>query len=37
MGMVGAIIVGNGSANAAQAKAAKHPGKARQVFAQILK
>ena len=37
MGMVGAIIVGNGAANSAQAKAAKHPGKAKQVFAQILK
>ena len=37
MGMVGAVIVGNGAANAAQAKAASHPGKAKQVFAAILK
>ena len=36
MGMVGAIIVGKAS-NAAQAKAVSHPGKAKQVFAQILK
>lgn len=37
MGMVGAVIVGNGAANAAQAKAASHPGKAKQVFANLLK
>jgi pseudoazurin len=37
MGMVGLVIVGNGSSNAAQAKAASHPGKAKQVFASILK
>jgi pseudoazurin len=37
MGMVGAVIVGNGSSNAAQARAASHPGKAKQVFSQILK
>lgn len=37
MGMVGAIVVGNGGTNAAQAKAATHPGKAKQVFANILK
>lgn len=37
MGMVGAIVVGNGGTNAAQAKAASHPGKAKQVFASILK
>lgn len=37
MGMVGAVIVGNPAANAAQAKAASHPGKARQTFASILK
>ena len=37
MGMVGAVIVGNGGPNAAQAKAASHPGKAKQVFASILK
>ena len=37
MGMVGAVIVGNGGSNAAQAKAASHPGKAKQVFANILK
>jgi pseudoazurin len=36
MGMVGAVIVGS-PANAAQAKAASHPGKAKQVFASILK
>ena len=37
LGMVGAVIVGNGGANAAQAKAASHPGKAKQTFAGILK
>lgn len=37
MGMVGAVIVGNGASNGAQAKAASHPGKAKQVFASILK
>lgn len=37
MGMVGAVIVGNGAPNAAQAKAATHPGKAKTVFASILK
>ena len=37
MGMVGAVIVGNGGANASQAKAASHPGKAKQVFSKILK
>lgn len=37
MGMVGAIIVGNGAPNAAKAKSASHPGKAKQVFAKILK
>jgi pseudoazurin len=37
MGMVGAVIVGNGGPNAAQAKAVSHPGKAKQVFASILK
>jgi len=36
MGMVGAVIVGNPAANSAQAKAASHPGKAKQVFASIL-
>jgi pseudoazurin len=36
MGMVGAVIVGT-PANAAQAKAVSHPGKAKQVFASILK
>lgn len=37
MGMVGAVIVGNPGSNAGQAKAASHPGKAKQVFASILK
>lgn len=37
MGMVGVVIVGNGGPNAAQAKAVSHPGKAKQVFASILK
>lgn len=37
MGMVGVVIVGNGGPNAGQAKAAGHPGKAKQVFGQILK
>lgn len=37
MGMVGAIIVGNGGPNAAQAKAASHPGKAKQTFSALLK
>ena len=36
MGMVGAVIVGSSSPNAAQAKAASHPGKAKQVFASII-
>jgi len=36
MGMVGAVIVGSPAANSAQAKAASHPGKAKQVFASIL-
>jgi hypothetical protein len=31
------VIVGNPAANAAQAKAASHPGKAKTVFAGILK
>ena len=37
MGMVGAIIVGTGAPNAANARGATHPGKAKQVFATILK
>lgn len=37
MGMVGAVIVGSGAPNAAQAKAVSHPGKAKQVFASLLK
>lgn len=37
MGMVGAVIVGDPAANAAQAKAVNHPGKAKQVFASIIK
>lgn len=37
MGMVGAVIVGNGAPNAAAAKAVSHPGKAKQAFASILK
>ena len=37
MGMVGAVIVGNGAPNASQAKAVSHPGKAKQVFAKILR
>jgi len=37
LGMVGAVIVGNPGANAAQAKAVSHPGKAKQRFASILK
>jgi len=37
LGMVGAVIVGNSPANAAQAKSASHPGKAKQKFAAILK
>jgi len=37
MGMVGVVIVGNGGPNATQAKAVSHPGKAKQVFASILK
>jgi pseudoazurin len=36
MGMVGAIIVGNGAPNLAQAKAAANPGLAKKVFARIL-
>ena len=36
LGMVGAVIVGNPAANAAQAKATFHPGKAKQKFASIL-
>ena len=37
MGMVGAVIVGSPAGNAAAAKAVSHPGKAKQVFASILK
>ena len=37
MGMVGAVIVGKGGANVAQAKAASHPGKAKQAFSSLLK
>ena len=37
MGMVGAVIVGSSDPNGAQAKAASHPGKAKQTFASILK
>ena len=37
MGMVGAVVVGGGAPNAAQAKAASHPGKAKLTFASILK
>ena len=37
MGMVGAVIVGDPAANAAQAKAVSHPGKAKQTFAQLIK
>ena len=37
MGMVGAVIVGSSEPNSAQAKAASHPGKAKQTFASILK
>ena len=37
MGMVGAVIVGDPKANAAQAKAVSHPGKAKQVFASLIK
>jgi len=37
MGMVGAVIVGNGAPNAAQAKAVSHPGKAKQAFSAMLK
>ena len=37
LGMVGAVIVGSSQANAAQAKAVSHPGKAKQKFASILK
>jgi len=37
MGMVGAVIVGDPAANSAQAKAVSHPGKAKQVFASIIK
>jgi len=36
MGMAGAVIVGNPAANAAQAKAVSHPGKAKATFASIL-
>lgn len=36
MGMVGLVVVGNGGTNAAEAKAATHPGKAKQVFADLL-
>ena len=36
MGMAGAVIVGNGGPNAAQAKVASHPGKAKQTFSAIL-
>lgn len=37
MGMVGVVIVGNSTANLAQAKAVSHPGKAKTVFATLLK
>jgi pseudoazurin len=37
MGMVGVVVVGNGAANAAQAKAVSHPGKAKQIFAALIK
>jgi len=37
LGMVGAVIVGSSAANAAQARSASHPGKAKQKFAAILK
>lgn len=37
MGMVGAVLVGDPGGNAAQAKAVSHPGKAKQVFASIIK
>ena len=37
MGMVGAVIVGSSGPNGAQAKAASHPGKAKQKFASMLK
>ena len=37
MGMVGAVYVGNSTANLPQSKAVSHPGKAKQVFASILK
>ena len=37
MGMVGAVIVGDPKANSVQAKAVSHPGKAKQVFASIIK
>jgi pseudoazurin len=37
MGMVGAVIVGSPASNVAQAKAVSHPGKAKTVFASILK
>ena len=37
MGMVGAVIVGSSASNAAKAKSVSHPGKAKQVFASILK
>lgn len=36
MGMAGAVIVGNGAPNKAQAMAASHPGKAKQVMSSIL-
>ena len=37
MGMVGAVIVGSSAPNSAEAKAKSHPGKAKQVFASIIK
>lgn len=37
MGMVGVVFVGKSTANLAQAKAVSHPGKAKQIFATILK
>jgi pseudoazurin len=37
MGMVGAVIVGSPAGNMAQAKAVGHPGKAKTVFASLLK
>lgn len=36
MGMVGAVVVGNASANLAAASKVSHPGKAKQIFASLL-